>query len=374
MKPLTAARSLRMSPARFAALLVVLLWPPTAAIAVCSGDVYDEFGPMVGNWDLRADTDTIGTVEVRADDAGCSMQRTFRIGSETAQSYLFIDPADGRLNELVIDQDGGLFRLAGTRQDGQWRLRGTFTDNAGNRARARVTIESLDGGGFRETLDIENESEWGRVFDFRFGTGSSNEAEPDTRMTSSEAAPPRAAPARPERSSTPAPAPAAESERIRVSSGSESPTSMRGQEVSKIVVDSPMLVDLQLGPIDKLPDGYSWSSRDLARYEIGGATIERVEVQRRTRRGKSTLLITLFGTSENFTDELDISIEVVDANGNSLSDVGNGRLYVGRSIPQQIAEGATSLKIELSTRTEELNAALASGERPKLAIEVVERN
>ena len=135
-----------------------------------------------------------------------------------------------------------------------------------------------------------------------------------------------------------------------------------------------MLVDLQLGPIDKLPDGYAWSSKDLARYEIDGATIENVEVRRRTRRGKSRLLVTLFGSSPKFTDEFDVSIEVVDAAGNSLSDIGEGRLYVGRSIGQQIEQGSTSLKIELETRTDELNAALASGERPKLAIKVVARD
>ena len=97
-------------------------------------------------------------------------------------------------------------------------------------------------------------------------------------------------------------------------------------------------------------------------------------MRRRTRRGKSTLLVTLFATSPKFTDEFDVSIEVVDADGNSLSDVADGRLYVGRSISQQISEGTNSLKIELRTQTDALNAALASGDRPKLAIKVVQRD
>ena len=371
------------------ALTAFVLMAPGTALALCSGEVYDEFGPMIGGWDLEAEGQTVGSVEVRADEAGCSLLRTFRIGSETAQSILFLDPADGQLNELVIDQDGGIYRLAGRKQRGSWNLTGTFTDAAGSGTGARVSIESLAGGGFRETLDLQDGSDWGRVFDFRFGSGTSSSrptrvtAAPTQPAAPASSAPPATrsttAPSRPERPSPAAPAPETpalpENSRIRVSSGAEGGgTSVRSQEIAKIVVDSPMLVDLQLGPIDKLPDGYAWSSKDLARYEIDGATIENVEVRRRTRRGKSRLLVTLFGSSPKFTDEFDVSIEVVDAAGNSLSDIGEGRLYVGRSIGQQIEQGSTSLKIELETRTDELNAALASGERPKLAIKVVARD
>lgn len=381
------SRSRRLSCLRVPVLATLLLLLPTIASAVCTGDAYDEFGPMIGTWDLEADGQTIGTVEVRADEAGCSLHRAFRIGDETAQSILFIDPSDGKLNEIVVDQDGGVFRVAGTRSDGRWALVGTFTDGSGSTTDARVTIASLPNGGFRETADLRQDSAWTPFLDVRFGARGS---ESPTRMTSTPAPTPaprpvsqptrttRSADVQPPRSSSSATgtaAPESGNERIRVSSGAEGGgATMRGQAVTKIVVDSPMLVDLQLGPIDKLPEGYAWASKDLARYEIDGATIENVEVRRKTRRGKSTLLVTLSGSSPKFTDELDVSIEVQDADGNSLSDVGEGRLYVGRGVGQQINEGTTKLKIELTTRTAELNAALASEERPKLAIKVVERD
>jgi len=146
-----------------------------------------------------------------------------------------------------------------------------------------------------------------------------------------------------------------------------------GHRISRITLDSPVSVELPLGPIDRLPAGYSWRSADLAKYEIDNTTIETVEVSRRSKRGKTSMLVTFFGHSKSFTEEFEITVHLQGADGTVLSEATTKTLYTGRALGSQISEGVSSMTLEVATDTKTFNRAFAGEQRPSLAIRIVSK-
>ncbi|MEM8964710.1 MAG: hypothetical protein AAGD38_24710, partial [Acidobacteriota bacterium] len=126
-----------------------------------------------------------------------------------------------------------------------------------------------------------------------------------------------------------------------------------------------------LGPLNKIPPGYGWRTTELAQYEIDRGTIETIEVKKTTKRKKTKLSLTFFGQSQAYTQEFELTVQVVAPDGQSLTDSVTQKLYTGRAVGAQVTEGVSKTTIELETDAAAFDAAFEGDERPVLNVTVV---
>lgn len=132
---------------------------------------------------------------------------------------------------------------------------------------------------------------------------------------------------------------------------------------------SPMQLQFPIGPIEKLADGYGWTSTDSGAYQVEEIRIEDVAVSRQKRRGQVEVKVELHVKAEALSSTGAATIELLDAGGAVVASQETGRFPVGKTLTEQSQYGFVTKTVLFSleaARFEELFAAGA--QRPQLRI------
>ncbi|HVS15686.1 MAG TPA: hypothetical protein VMV46_17315 [Thermoanaerobaculia bacterium] len=375
--------------------LLAIAWPALLrAQGVCDSPPYAALDYLVGEWRLARDQgEELGRSTWRRAAGGCLLVEDFRdTRGQEVHGMLYRDPESGEWHGSWVDSSGNVVRVRG--EDGADRiaLEGEASSLQGG-AIARVTFERGESpaDGVRQLLEMSSDdgATWATVSDARYlplGASSAPAPAPTVeptptrrreraRASEPEApAPPAAEPAAPrpviERSAReedqPAPAPAPSIAVLSEKSRSPSRDPVR--------MASPMQLQIPIGPVEDLPEGYGWSSTETAPYTAGEVSIRKVEVTQRRRGGRSTLQVILYVHGATFIERADLLVELLDPEGGVTASQEAAGVSVGRGIPSQSDRGAVAQPFKFELEREALAALFAGDRRPQLRLTVTVRD
>ncbi len=384
----------------------------------CEGDEnYRALDFMLGEWQLVSGGEVVGRSRVEKLEDGCLIAETWSfLDGRGGRTYSSFDRAAGVWRRFGVSNRGLVVRSSGVVDGGALLLRGERVSADGEASNWRERWVPEAGGRIRRSAGgsvAEGTSAPGEdaLFDDYYEpvgrpvTASSAVAPPaeaaavESPSVPDGPAPPRlspepvVAPAAPEPVASEPEAPkartaeervapdpvfaAAESESPAPAAGDVTPASARAANagsVERIAMASPMVLRLPLGPIEALPGGYAWITRDTAPYLCEGVTIERLEVAQRRRRGQVELEAALAVHGRQISRAVDVSVELHRAGQPSAEAVvasGSASSRVGRSIPEQVQYGSVAVVVTLAMTEEVFDSVVAEPERPDLLITLV---
>jgi hypothetical protein len=152
-------------------LLLFLLTAPTAAAgaASCDAPEFRQFDFWLGDWDVRAGGQPVGSNRIERAHDGCVLVEhwTGRSGV-TGTSLNAFDAAAGRWRQTWVDSSGTVLLLEGGRVGPAMVLRGALPDPAAaGPAPQRLTWTPLPDGGVRQHWEksVDGGTSWTTVFD-----------------------------------------------------------------------------------------------------------------------------------------------------------------------------------------------------------------
>lgn len=347
----------------------------------------------VGEWRVvDPQGQQVGINRIKKLHGGCVIEENWSSSSGgTGQSMNFLDPKTGRWQQHWADSRGGVVWYEGEVRDGVMHFAGENILRDGTVRMSRVVLEPLDGGRVHHFIEHSTDggATWSTYFDGTYiplgeavaEAGGGPEAEAATApqvvpippagegsaakpmpAPSSEVAPPASAPASAEPGETPVKAVSVQVPERQV------PLAERAQ----VRMASPMVLEIALGAIDSIPEGYAWSTREVGAYVCEGVTVKRVEVARRMRRGSVELEITLALHGSRYLHQAAAEVELLSGG----ETVASGRLKevaVGRSIGLQDPDEGREKSLTLTLERGQFEALFAGGERPSLRVTVTVR-
>ena len=361
---------------------------------------------LLGEWRLESGGEPVGRSRVEKLEGGCLIAETWSFADgRSGRTFSSFDAAEGVWRRFSVSNGGSIVRSEGAIEgdglafDGErvaadgrranWRER-LRREADGRIARIAGTSRRAGRGDRPSTVFFEGHYvPAGRPAPRRappVATVAEAElsapvetavaAEPPTpEPPAPEPAGPATAPAETPVASAPtAPAPAVPAPEPAPAAGEVTPGSARAadaDEIERIAMASPMVLRLSLGAVESLPSGYAWITRDTAPYLCEGVTIERVQVERRARRGRVELLAELALQADRALRRVNVGIELrrggqPDGGGAVASGAVEGR--VGRNIPEQVEHGSVAFEIPLSMDAGVFDEIVADAERPELVV------
>ena len=405
-------RSTTIAPLLLAWVALPALIPSLAAAQrPCTGPEHAALDYLLGDWRLvDAQGTAVGRSTFRSTAGGCALIEEHRddAGRES-HGLLYRDPASGEWHGAWVDPDGQVFRVAGEAGDGRAVLEGDSVSPQGS-WRARMTFEQeRDGGRASDrgvALKLERSTDggesWGVVAEGRYVPAAAapsrptapREPTPEVRERATPMPTPRdepSSPAEPTETVRAEPAPKPDPPRppIEQSAREDDRADRRpaapggvvevlsaqatGPSSDPIRMASPMRLQLPLGPVENLPEGYGWSSTDTAVYVTDGISIPRVTVERGRRGGRYEIEATVQLHAGAMFARADLGVELLGPDGEVVGSEEIPNVSVGRGIPEQSAEGAVSVAFRLRLDRETLDALFAASERPSLRLTVAVR-
>ena len=382
-----------------------------------SGRTYSSFDPVAGEW-RRFGVSNAGVLvssegSVEGDEAVFEGERVAADAQTSTWRERLVLHADGRIARTVgydPEQGGASERSTTVEFDGIYeptarpvredRVTTALTDAEPSSGEAAPTSDVLATSGpagepalastERERASAEPAASEAAVADAAAPAAESAAAEgPATERSAAElpAGEPAAAPAPvaetelAERAAAQATSGApesaaavAESEQPAPAAGEVTPASARAVDaaaIERIAMVSPMLLRVPLGAVESLPEGYAWVSRDTAPYLCEGVTIERVQVERRVRRGRVLLDVGLALHGARGSRRVSVAVDLRRAGRPDDDDpVASGAVAgrVGRIIPEQIEHDSVAFDVPLSMDAADFDEIVADAERPELVI------
>ena len=418
-------------PARALALLfalaAALAAPPLAAQdseACESSEERRVLDFLLGEWRLESGGEAVGRSRVEQLEDGCLIAETWSFADgRSGRTFSSFDAAEGAWRRFSVSNGGSIVRSQGTVHGGglafdgervaadgrsaNWRERLTREPD-GRIARIAGTSRRGDRGDRPSTVFFEGHYVPADRPAPRPASPVETAARPPAplpppveTLTEAEPSAPAEAPSEPDPPARPASpvetlaapeprAPAAEAVETPAApepvpavapapepapaAGEVTPGSARAadaDEIERIAMASPMVLRLPLGPVESLPAGYAWITRDTAPYLCEGVTIERVQVERRTRRGRVELRAELAIQAARALRRVNVGVDLhrsgsPDGTGAVASGVVAGR--VGRNIPEQVEHGSVAFEIPLSMDAGVFDEIVADAERPELVV------
>lgn len=314
----------------------------------------------VGEWRvLGADGREPGTSRVRSRHGGCVIEEEWSAarGGGSGVGMSFVDGEDGRWRQLWVGSTGTVVRSEGELRDGAMRFQGRTTEADGTVTLSRATLEPIEGGRVRQLVErsADGGTTWSRYFE-------------GTYVPASEALP-MPMPTRPE------PAPSTERSTER-SSGPNQVTvvsvEVPDEEVPidqrpKRHLQSPMVLEVPVGPVEALPEGYSWSTDETAQYVVEEAIVRKVSMARKSTRNAVELPVTVTLYSSRFLHHGDLGVELL-SDGEVIASGVVDDFALGRSLPAQGDGPGLERRLVLSLERETFDAAFGGAERPVLRI------
>ena len=374
--------------------------------AVCDTALYHRLDVLLGDWRVvGAGGETVGKSRVERLHGGCVVQETWEATEDgvTGEGVSYVDPVDNRWRQIWIDSTGAVSRLtqwagaSGDTSDGALHFAGIATRPDGAMIRARMSVWPLGDGTLHEVIEhsLDGGVTWEAVFDVTYepaagagsgtipptpapapgmtGTPPPHATPPPAPMQEPSAAPPApdsAPTSTPERGSTPAPS----SGSVRASSGVVPQKDVPLERRNRIFLESPMVLELPIGPIESIPEEYSWSSKDTSVYECGGVSVRRVTLSRKEHGKQVDVEAVAALYSNDFLTRLGMTAELV-WHGEVLAKASADKIAVGRSIQAQSEGDGLKKRFTLTVDRSRFEQAFGdTDERPVLRLTVTVRN
>ena len=141
--------------------------PPPAA-AGCDEAPHHEFDFWLGQWEVRLPNGRLaGTNRIEPLLGGCVLQEHWRsAGAGHGTSLNFYDRATRQWNQVWIDAQGGVLRLAGARTGDSMVMTGVSPDSAGVPVQQRITWTPRTDGSLRQLWETSADGRtWTTAFD-----------------------------------------------------------------------------------------------------------------------------------------------------------------------------------------------------------------
>lgn len=362
----------------------------TRALA-CSPEIARQVRFLEGQWSVvDAGGSAIARSEIRRSGEACAWVERWSAGGVTGISLLSWNPVSEQWVQVGASSDGTFVEYRSESGTDDLVLLGEHSLADGVKVGARASFSPRADGSIAHRLELESGGALETQFDGAYVPTSSSTRPTSRRITaadppdppdSSEASP--GSPGTPdasteiraERSSAPdqgvraqtAPRAAPDTEPVRVAPVSQETAR---DERSTIEMASPMVLRIPLGPVEKLPEGYAWSSRDVARYVVDDVTIQLLRASQRLKRGRSVLEIDLDIAGSRFSHQLDLGVELLDSSGEVVAAAFSQGEKVGRSLSEQIQSGFVRKTLTLEVESERYARLFEGSERPELEITV----
>lgn len=133
---------------------------------------------------------------------------------------------------------------------------------------------------------------------------------------------------------------------------------------------SPMQLQFPIGPIEKLQDGYGWTSTDSGAYQVEEIRIEDVAVSRQKRRGQVEVKVELHVKAEGLSATGAATVELLDGDGAVVGSQETGRFPVGKTLTEQSQYGFVTKTVLFSLESERFDQLFAGAKRPQLRITI----
>jgi hypothetical protein len=134
-------------------------------------------------------------------------------------------------------------------------------------------------------------------------------------------------------------------------------------------MSSPMQIQFPIGPVEKLSEGYGWTSTDTGAYQVDDVRLEAVEVSRRVRRNQVELQVILRLAAVGMFANTAATVELLDGADASIDSADLGRFPLGKSLTEQSQYGFIAKKVTFSLARDRFDQLFAEGgERPQLRV------
>lgn len=370
--------------------------------ASCPADASEILDGLTGRWHLRgADGEILGTAVTERFGAACVVHEVWTEGSELVATATVFVEENGTWHLVWTDPDGGLLRFEGGVDGETIALRGHrfSADGLAEPARAILAVgtpgtrrfmagypgfpDATAATPFLEITYVQGDRD---PRDVRETSGvSGSEAPPNTSTEPpSEAASPTPAEEPPPPPATEPPPPTRDSEgtdpaavdREGAASEEEAPkspvvaVSERADEQpdpEPTRMASPMTLEVEVGPVERLPAGYSWQTTETAPYLCGETSIPRVTVIPNRKRGQLRLDVVVTLHDPGFLRSVGLEVELIDGN-ETVASGADDDIGVGRSIPSTRGAEGLEKTFELELERDRFDALFADDERPRLRL------
>jgi hypothetical protein len=364
----------------------LLMVSPSAAQR-CNGEPWAQLGFLVGEWRLTdADGGELGSSNAEWKIGGCALVERWTVEGVSGETVIFRDLAEDVWRMVAIGDNGVSFAGRGETEDGVLRIEGVkVTPERDSIAVVETVQREADGSVRWRELTPAGEPVFEVVYwpPTRITRATPSEPEPAPKPAPisppSEPAsvpdPPPVAPPPAERSEAPREVADSDVRVIEPPPQPEPPPEEEGDVRSLgreargglTQVESPMILQFPVGPVESLPRGYSWRTAETARFECEKTRIERVGVEREQRRGQVELTVSLEILGDFYLDRVSVGVELLDGE-TVVADAGPETFSVGRSLPAVVEDGVLIQKFELSLSKDEFERLFSGDPRPELRI------
>lgn len=165
-----------------------------------------------------------------------------------------------------------------------------------------------------------------------------------------------------------APQPAAAPARVSAVTGE----AKARDDLEILVMEAPMVLELAVGDLDAIPEGYSWRTRETQVFEVEQARILEVRVAQQRQKKKRRLEIALDFFSRKKSQRFDVELQIKES-GRTLETL-TTVASAGRRVPEQLNNGAVTEKL-LVTLEEDVYQSLFGAEgKPELRLQIDPRD
>lgn len=351
----------------------------------------------VGEWRVEgSEGQVLGHNRISKRHGGCVIEEVWtsaRSGG-SGESLNFVDPSDGRWRQVWVGSTGTVIRYEGELRDGAMRFRGRALTADGTEALSRMVLEPLEGGRVRQRIERSDDggASWEATFEGTYLPASGAAATPGPAPSPPPApAPPPAEPQAPAPAPLPAPeapAPAPEAPRegaaaapepappedppprqVVAASAAPAGEAPAPEERPETHLQSPMVLEVPVGPVEDLPRGYGWSTAETARYVTGGASVRKVTL---VRKG-ADLEVTAALHGKQYLQHAALEVELL-AGGETLAAAEVPEFPLGRSILAQNRGDGVEKRVVLKLGRETFDRAFSGDERPVLRLVLTARD
>jgi hypothetical protein len=377
----------RRSPARFAlavglfALGLALSGPlpaatqdaPAALPRPCETDArHRQLDFWLGEWRVvGADGQELGRSRVTKTHGGCVVEEhwTSAQGGGSGEGLHFVDPEDGRWRQVWVGSTGTVVRYEGELEGGTLRFQGRSTSRDGTTVQSRAFLGPRADGRVSQRIERSGDggATWQRYFEATYVPVGAGEAPPPPSPT--PAAP---APSAPPAAAAPPPPEPARSGEVTAVSVAVPESQVPVEDRPRTHLESPMVLELPVGPVESLPDGYSWRTAETAPFVADGASIRQVTVSRLERRQRVELEVTAALHGDAYLMHADLDVELL-VGGEPVAAGGVADFPLGRSVSSQSEGAGLEKRVVLPLDRETYERAFGGDERPVLRLTLTVR-
>lgn len=323
----------------------------------------------LGEWRvLGAEGQELGTSRIGVRDGGCVIEEewTSARGGGSGIGLSFVDGEDGRWRQVWVGSTGTVVRYEGELEGGAMRFQGRTTAADGTASLSRAVLEPTGDGRVRQRIErsADGGTTWTRYFEGTYVPADGPVPSPS----------PAPAPA------PTAPAPAPEADQAETAPSQVIAISVEVPDAEIPVADrpkrrlqSPMVLEVPVGAVEAIPEGYSWSTHETAQYLVEDAVVRRVSMAREVKRRGVELTVTATLHSSRFLNHGDLDVELLSGGAVIASGRVDG-FAIGRSLPAQGDGPGLEKRVVLTLDRETFDAAFGGEERPILRLTLTIRD